>query len=192
MPGLPAPPVSLSEAERLALEKLLRRSSLPQAIALRAKIILQAADGASHSEISRQLGISRDMSRLWRKRWQSLSDSQLSVQDRLQDLPRPGSPPKFSLEQLTHLYALACNPPEKYGRPISHWSARELADELMRQHIVESISERHVGRLLQEAQLKPHQSRYWLHPPQSQTSRPKLKTSATSMNKRPNVPSMEN
>ena len=58
-----------------------------------------------------------------------------------------------------------CDPPEKYGRPISHWTPRELADELMKQKIVESISQRHVGRLLAEADLKPHQSGYWLHPP---------------------------
>ena len=43
--------------------------------------------------------------------------------------------------------------------------ARELADEIMKQGMIESISVRHVGRLLEEAQLKPHQSRYWLTPP---------------------------
>jgi len=35
---------------------------------------------------------------------------------------------------------------------------------MVKQCIVESISPRHVGRLLQEAQLKPHQIRYWLTP----------------------------
>jgi putative transposase len=35
----------------------------------------------------------------------------------------------------------------------------------MKQEIIESISVRHVGRLLEEAELKPHQSRYWLTPP---------------------------
>ncbi|MGJ5676487.1 MAG: hypothetical protein ACR9NN_23275 [Nostochopsis sp.] len=34
----------------------------------------------------------------------------------------------------------------------------------MKQEIIESISIRHVGRLLEEAELKPHQSRYWLTP----------------------------
>ena len=55
------------------------------------------------------------------------------------------------MEQITRLYAIACAPPEQYDRPISHWSARELALELVTQGIVESISERHVGRLLKEA-----------------------------------------
>lgn len=76
-----------------------------------------------------------------------------------------GAPATFTLEQITQLYALACAPPEQYGRPISDWTPGELADELIKQGIVESISPRHVGRLLAEADLKPHQSRYWLHPP---------------------------
>ncbi len=69
------------------------------------------------------------------------------------------------MEQITQLYAIACSPPEQYGRPLSHWSARELALEMVEQSVVESISEQHVGRLLKEADLKPHQSNYWLTPP---------------------------
>ncbi|UXE62083.1 MAG: hypothetical protein KA717_04265 [Woronichinia naegeliana WA131] len=71
----------------------------------------------------------------------------------------------FSLEQILQLFAIACEPPADYDRPLSHWTARELADEMLKQGIVESISPRHVGRLLAEADLKPHQSQYWLNPP---------------------------
>lgn len=35
----------------------------------------------------------------------------------------------------------------------------------MKQEVVETISPRHVGRLLAEADLKPHQSGYWLNLP---------------------------
>lgn len=87
------------------------------------------------------------------------------ILERLNDVPRSGVPLSFTLEQITHLYAIARAPPEQYGRPISHWTSRELADELVKQNIVESISPRHVGRLLEEADLKPHQSGYWLNPP---------------------------
>ena len=86
------------------------------------------------------------------------------------------------MEQITQLYALACEPPEKYNRPLSHWSARELALEMIQQGIVETISERHVGRLLKEADLKPHQNSYWLNPPPTIFSNSKSKTSALSMN----------
>ncbi len=105
------------------------------------------------------------MARLWRNRWLSTSDRELSIFERLQDSERTASPRKFSMEQVIELFALACSPPEDYGRPISHWTPRELADEIMKQGIIESISVRHVGRLLEEAELKPHQNRYWLTPP---------------------------
>jgi transposase len=165
MARLSAVPITVSETEKACLEQLLRRTSTPQQVALRAKIILRASSGESHGDISRALGITKDTSRLWRNRWRELSGHEMSVEERLEDAARCGTPATFTLEQLTQLYALACDPPEKYGRPISHWTARELADELIAQKIVESISQRHVGRLLAEADLKPHQSGYWLHPP---------------------------
>jgi len=55
------------------------------------------------------------------------------------------------MEQVVELFALACIEPSNYGRAISHWTERELADEMVKQCIVESISPRHVGRLLQSA-----------------------------------------
>jgi putative transposase len=44
--------------------------------------------------------------------------------------------------------AVACEPPEKSGRPIDHWTARELADEVQKRRIVPAISPRTVGRFL--------------------------------------------
>ncbi len=89
----------------------------------------------------------------------------MAVVERLQDAERAGAPATFSLEQILQLFAMACERPEQYGRPISEWTAGELADEMVKQGIVESISPRHVGRLREEASLKPHQSGYWLNPP---------------------------
>lgn len=182
MPRLEAVQIDLSDSERQELEQLLRRTSTPQQIALRAKIIRQAATGASNAEIAQELGVSIEMSRLWRRRWRELSVTEVPVRERLQDESRPGSPATFTMEQITQLYAIACSPPEQYDRPISHWSARELALELVKQGIVESISERHVGRLLKEADLKPYQSNYWLNPPPTINSSQKSKISVKSMN----------
>ncbi|MBW4656510.1 MAG: helix-turn-helix domain-containing protein [Kaiparowitsia implicata GSE-PSE-MK54-09C] len=180
MARLMATPITLTPEEQTALEKIARRPSTAQQIALRATIILRAAQGARHGEIARELSITKDTSRLWRNRWLELSARRLPVEARLQDAPRPGCPPTFTLEQITQLYALACAPPEQYGRPISHWTGSELADEMMKQGIVETISPRHVGRLLAEADLKPHQTRYWLHPPRILSSPLKSPTSAWS------------
>lgn len=182
MPRLAAETINLSESERAELEQILRRAKTPQQIALRAKIILRSAEGKSQGEIAAELGIRIQMSRLWRRRWLLLTAKEVGVEQRLEDLPRPGSPATFSLEQITQLYAIACDPPEKYQRLISHWSARELADEMIQQGIVKSISERHVGRLLKEADLRPHQHGYWLNPPPTFSSPPRSKTFVRSTN----------
>jgi putative transposase len=179
MPRLSAAIIDLSDSEREALEKLLNRNRTEQQIALRAKIILRAANRETHGEISTALGVSHEMSRVWRRRWLELKAQDVPVEERLQDAPRSGAPTTFTLEQITQLYAIACNPPEQYDRPISHWTSRELADELIKQKIVKSISERHVGRLMEEADLKPHRSGYWLNPPPTVRSNPRSKISAT-------------
>lgn len=165
MPRLAPPPLTLTDAEQAELQQLVNRHRTPQQTVLRAQIILHAAQGLNHRDIARHLDISRKCARLWRERWLELADSPLPVLERLQDAPRPGAPATFTLEQLTQLYAMACQPPQAYGRPISHWTSRELAEEMIKQGIVETISPRHVGRLLEEADLKPHQKRYWLNPP---------------------------
>lgn len=178
MPQLAPTPLQLSETEREQLQQTVHRHSTPQQIALRAHIVLLADEGLNHREIARELGISRDMARLWRNRWLELSQKDLPVVERLADAPRPGGPATFSLEQILQLFAMACEPPETYGRPISHWTPRELADEVVTQGIVASISPRHVGRLMNEADLKPHQSQYWLNPPPTVSSTKRSKTSA--------------
>jgi putative transposase len=184
MPRMTATPITLSPIEEAELETLARRPSTAQQIALRAKIILRASRGESQGQIARELNISKDMSRLWRRRWLEVSPRGIAVEERLRDAPRPGAPATFSLEQITQLYAIACEPPERYGRPISHWTPRELVEEIVKQGIVETISIRHVGRLLEEAELKPHQSRYWLHPPPTVSSPTKLAISVRFTSKR--------
>jgi putative transposase len=157
--------LKLSDCDRSELQQLINRHNTAQQLVLRAKIILLASEGKNHGEIARTLDISLDMARLWRNRWLETSGRELSIIQRLQDSERIGAPVKFSMEPFVELFALACSPPEDYGRPISHWTNRELADEIIKQGIIESISVRHVGRLLEEAELKPHASRYWLTPP---------------------------
>lgn len=154
MPRLTAAPLTLSDAERTALQKLTKRPSAAQQVVLRARIVLLADEGKGHGEIARTLNISKEMARRWRARWLALSATEASVEERLQDAPRPGAPPTFTLEQIAQLHAIASMPPEHYGRPIAAWTAQELADEMVNQQVVEAISPRHVGRLLQEADLK--------------------------------------
>ena len=183
MPRLAPKAVELKDEERQELAKILARHSTSQQIAKRAKIIVMAAQGKNHRQIARELQISREMARLWRERWLKLKQDEVPVKERLLDAERPGVPTKFSTEQVLKLFAIACDSPEKYGKPISHWTSRELAEVMMELEIVESISTRHVGRLLTEATLKPQQSEYWLNPPPTKSLKKKSKTSVDCTNK---------
>jgi len=143
--------IALSDAERQELEQLVRRHSTPQQIALRARIVLAAADGANNCQIAGQLDLSLDMVRRWRTRWlvlQPASLDDLPIAERLTDLPRSGKPVHITAEQVCQIVALACEPPKDSLRPISQWTGREIADEIKHRGIVSSISGRHAARLL--------------------------------------------
>ena len=88
---------------------------------------------------------------------------QHKVEERLKDLPRSGCPDKFTPEQICKIIATCCESPEHHGRPITHWTHRELVDELIQQKIAESISTSEMGRILKENDLQPHRTRYWLN-----------------------------
>jgi len=145
--------VVLSEKEQEGLLQITKRHRSEQQLVLRARIVLLAAQGFSNAHIARELGIHVDTVRLWRDRWVGLQGSDLStlsVAERLQDAPRPGVKPKFSVEQGCQMAALACEAPAQAGRPISQWTGREIADELKARGIVEHISPRHAARLLKK------------------------------------------
>jgi transposase len=151
MPGPKPPEIKLTDEERQDLEKLVRRHNTPQQIALRGRIVLAAADGKNNAQIARELGTNVETPRLWRSRWLILSPmalDDLSVEERLEDLPRPGAPPRITADQRCQIEAMACEEPEESGRPISHWTAREIADEIMKRGILDQISPRHAARLL--------------------------------------------
>ncbi|HLA88541.1 MAG TPA: helix-turn-helix domain-containing protein [Anaerolineales bacterium] len=151
MPIPKAEVVNLSEAERQGLEKLIKRHQVGQQIALRARIVLAAAGGQKNKEIAQRYHVTLDTVRLWRNRWVKLQDislDDLSLEERLQDAPRPGAPTRITADQRCRIEALACEKPEGSDRPITHWTAREIADELKKRKIVKNISPRHAARLL--------------------------------------------
>lgn len=153
MPGPKAELIELDDGERRELEKLVARHSTGQVKAQRGRIVLQAADGKTNAEIARGLGVSRRMVCLWRQRWlalDGLSRTDLKVSERLDDAPRPGAPPRLTADQLCQIEQVACQAPGESGRPISQWSGREIADELVKRGIVDTISPRHAVRLLKK------------------------------------------
>jgi putative transposase len=152
-PRGPKPPsITLTPAERQALEALLRQHSAPQQLVLRARIVLACAQELNNAQVARELGVSIDAARLWRRRWRETGpvdpEEGPNVAARLQDGPRPGVPGRFTAEQFCQLIAMGCEIPAGSERPISHWTPREMADEAQKRGIVDHISPRHVGRLL--------------------------------------------
>lgn len=153
MPGPKAIAVRLSDEEKAGLERVSRRHNVSQQIAKRARIVLAISEGKSNSQVMREMGISRDMVRHWRQRWvdlQPLALADLSIEERLEDLPRPGTPARITADQVCQIQQMACQKPEESGRPISHWTNREVADEVMKRGIVAQISPRHAARLLKK------------------------------------------
>ena len=143
--------LTLNEQERKDLEKLVRRHSTRQQLAKRGRMILAAAEGKRNAEIARELGASVDTVRSWRMRWiglQAVSVEEVSVVERLTDVPRPGRPSEITAEQTCQIIALACEQPKE--RPISQWTGREIADEVKRRGILKEISPRHAARVLKK------------------------------------------
>jgi len=162
MGGPPPATIELSTRQRTLLEQLRQRQTAPQRLVRRVRILLALAANPCLQTAAGDLGLNRISVRLWRDRWRDatgdlaqaekddLSDQQLLglIAEILDDAPRPGGPATFSPEQIVQIVAVACEPPEKSGRPISHWTHRELADEVKRRQIVKDIAPRTVGRFL--------------------------------------------
>ena len=146
---LRAAPVTILPEEREVLEQLLRAHSTPQQLVMRARLILQAADGVGVRESAREVGVWPKTARYWRRRWRQGAEGR-STAERLADAPRSGKPPTYTAEQICAIVAMTCEKPSESGRPISQWSQREIADEAIRRGLVPNVSQRSVGRFLKK------------------------------------------
>ena len=135
--------IDLKPAERTELTKLVRSRRTPQALALRAKIVLKTADGERPSAIAEELEISQPTVRKWRLRY---------VEEGLAGLrnePRPGRPRSLDDQRVADLLnkALQTRPAKQ-----THWSVRSFANEA-------TISKDMAHRLFRAAGIQPHRSR---------------------------------
>ena len=174
MPGKAAK-VTITERQQSLLHELSRSRTESPTISQRASIILLSFTGLRNEEISKEVGLERKQVGLWRRRWRDswealtrlecLEPRRLreAVRETFRDAPRSGAPGTFTAEQITQILAVACEPPSKSGRPITHWTQRELRDEVIKRHIVDHISESRVGHYLRTAALQPHRRKMWLN-----------------------------
>jgi transposase len=130
----------LSDDERARLEAWSRRRNTAQALALRSRIVLAAADGLANGEIAEQERVSRPTVTKWRNRF---------AQRRLEGLldePRPGRPRTITDEQVERIVTTTL---ESTPKDATHWSTRSLAAHL-------GVSADAVWRTWQAFGLQPH------------------------------------
>lgn len=148
----PAAALHLSARRRRKLLAMAGAPSCPQAIALRARIVLLAADGLANSAIAAGLGCSEPTVRRWRRRFERRGVPGLF------DRSRCGRPDRFSPSQRLAVIAVATSlPPEGAAR----WTQALIAGHLAERGL--ALSRATVRRVLAEAKIRPHKVRGWLN-----------------------------
>jgi transposase len=127
------------------LEAWTRRRTSAQALALRSRIVLLAADGLNNTEIAARLGLALSSVRKWRKRF---SEDRL---DGLTDEPRPGRPRTITDEKVEEVIVKTL---ETTPRDATHWSTRSMAREV-------GLTQSAVLRIWRAFGLQPHRQQTW-------------------------------
>ncbi len=167
MPMPRAPEVSLTEDDRRRLEALLRAGSTPQALAFHVRVILRAAEPEQppNLQIAAEMGCNRQTVAVWRTRYvrEGLAG--------LQDAPRSGRPRRSSPSARVDVVSIATSRPSDKGCAATRWSLDDIAAAILNQAHTETMSRSTVFRILDDADIKPHRSVYWLnsHDPDFQT-----------------------
>ncbi|GLV82460.1 hypothetical protein Slala03_21490 [Streptomyces lavendulae subsp. lavendulae] len=134
--------MSVTDAQRAALEGWVRRRSTAQALALRSRIVLESADGHSIAEVSRRLGIAPGTVRTWRRRF---LDRGL---EGMHDDPRPGVPRKITDADVERVIVKTL---EETPKNATHWSDRSMA-------AATGMSQSAISRIWRAFALAPHRS----------------------------------
>ena len=140
--GRPKQTLTLEAADKEKLELLARRPKTAQRVAMRAKIVLQAAKGLSNQEIAERLGVSGATVGKWRERYR------VQGMDGLSDDPRPGAPRKITDAQVEEAVTQTL---ESLPRAATHWSTRSLAQKV-------GLSQSAVVRIWHSFGLQPHRT----------------------------------
>ena len=143
--GRPKAELTLTEEERDQLVRWSRRARSSQALALRSRIVLAAAEGGSNLEVGERLGVDRATVRKWRNRFAS------EGLDGLLDEPRPGRPRTISDEQVE---AVITRTLESTPKNATHWSTRSMATE-------SGLTQSAVSRIWRAFGLQPHRQDKW-------------------------------
>src|SRR3954463_5302076 len=145
MPSFVPVAIELSDVEREQLEAWTRRRTSAQALALRSRIVLAAAEGLNNTEIAARLGVHRNVAGKWRNRF---AEHRL---DGLTDEPRPGQPRKITDAKVEEVIVKTL---ETTPKDATHWSTRSMAAEV-------GLNQTAVHRIWKAYGLQPHRSETW-------------------------------
>lgn len=137
----PAKALRVPREDRELLGHLARAPKAPQRVALRAKIVLGAADGRSVNGLAQDLGVSRPTVLLWRRRY-----GEAGVDGLLKDAPRPGRKKRISSQKIEAIVNATLH---KKPKDATHWSTRMMAR-------AQGVSEATVRRIWKGHGLRPH------------------------------------
>src|SRR5512147_2867331 len=132
--------IEINDAERSELRARARRRKIARADAMRAEIVLLAADGMTNLAIAERLGITRVTVATWRKRFAA------GRLDGLVDAPRPGAPRQIGDDKIAEVVTTTL---ETMPAAATHWSTRSMAKAT-------GVSTSTVHRIWRAFSLQPH------------------------------------
>ena len=136
----------------------MRSPCTEQRVALRARIVLMAAEGRQNVVTAEKLGVAPNTVLKWRKRFSCEGLAGLA------DRPRSGRPPAFGSEVVAQVKAIACELPAQRGVSLSRYATADIAAQAIAEGVVPAISRSTVARWLAKDALQPWRHRSWIFP----------------------------
>lgn len=167
--------ISFTVRQYQIVEKLSKGIKIGECIKERAKILIEYNENLNKSKTAQTLNTSRNRVTRWEIKWNKMQNElnrieleephklKRTVISILSDSWRSGRPARVRSEQVASIIFLSLQKPELLGLPISNWTSATLKSKAIEMGIVETISERQIGRYLKQMDIKVHQYQGWLN-----------------------------
>ena len=144
----------LTEAERMAIEKLAHSRTAPARQVERARIVRRASQGRMAPAIAAELHLTAYTVRDWIKRFNRCGVAGL------EDRPRAGRPPTYTAEQVAKVVATALTDPKSLDLPFASWTLDRLAAYL-NEHEAIAIKRSRIDEILVDEGLRWRKHETW-------------------------------